>query len=83
MQIKAEEEKIEQENESLFAGSSNSSGSLLEDDYGKENHYETSVVNCATIKKPEDLIDKDLLNLLSYIKRLPDVSSDFLEKKSF
>jgi hypothetical protein len=64
--------------ESLFAGSSCSGSSLLDDDAGQENYYQTSIVSCTTIKRPEDLIDKDMINLLSYIKRLPDVPDEHL-----
>ncbi len=32
------------------------------------------------IKEPEDLIDKDLINLLSYIKRLPKPSEEMIHK---
>eukprot|EP00347_Sterkiella_histriomuscorum_P021312 403334441 len=63
------------EMESLFAGSSQSSVSgIFEEDL--ENHYQTSIMACTVIKEPEQLIDKDLLNLLGYIKSLPvpDVS---------
>lgn len=57
--------------DSLFAGSSESyASSILNDD--EENLYQASVINCTSIKKPEDLIDKDLINLLSYIKKLPE-----------
>jgi hypothetical protein len=33
------------------------------------------------IKEPEDLIDKDLINLLSYIKRLPKPSEEMIQGK--
>lgn len=39
-------------------------------------------MNCTSIKKPEELIDKDLINLLSFIKRLPDTSSEEIQSKS-
>jgi hypothetical protein len=58
--------------DSLFAGSSKSSlGSIMEEmENDKENYYQTSVMACATIKEPEQLIDKDIMNLLSFIKKL-------------
>lgn len=60
----------DQDMESLFAGSSQSSGSgIFEED--TENYYQTSVTACTVIKEPEQLIDKDLINLLSFIKKLP------------
>jgi CTD small phosphatase-like protein 2 len=64
--------------ESLFAGSSqNSISGIFEED--TENYYETSVIACTTIKEPEQLIDKDLMNLLSFIKTLPTPPDSNLE----
>jgi hypothetical protein len=68
--------------ESLFAGSSDFSDTsgLLEDD-GDENFYQMSIVSSTIIKRPEDLIDKDLINLLRYVKRLPETTLDHLTSK--
>jgi len=66
--------------ESLFAGSSVSSVSgIFEED--TENHYTTSIVNCTTVSEPEQLIDKDLMNLLSFIKTLPMPEMSALKDK--
>lgn len=55
---------------------------LEEEDYEKEKFYENSILNCANLKKPDELIDKDLLNLLSFIKRLPETPTEFLKSKT-
>ncbi len=83
MEIQAEEQEAENgvsEMDSLFAGSSKSSiSSLLEDE--KENYYQTSVMACTSIQEPEQLIDKDLINLLSFIKQLKMPSEDSLAER--
>ena len=38
-------------------------------------------MSCTTIKRPENLIDKDMINLLSFIKRLPNASDDEINAK--
>lgn len=69
-----------QEMDSLFAGSSNSSvSSLLEDQ--SENYYQNSVIECTTVKDPEQLIDKDLINLLSFVKKLKIPTESVLEDR--
>jgi hypothetical protein len=66
--------------ESLFAGSSDQSiSSILEED--DENHYRNSVLAASSNESPEQLVDKDLFNLMSLIKRLPQPSQDEIEKK--
>lgn len=42
--------------------------SILDDD--AEDYYIQSIVVSAMVKEPEDLVDKDLINLLAFIKRL-------------
>ena len=41
---------------------------MLDDD--GEDYYSHSIVVSAMVKEPEELVDRDLLNLLSFIKRL-------------
>jgi hypothetical protein len=42
--------------------------SILDDD--AEDYYSQSIIVSSMVKEPEDLVDKDLLNLLAFIKRL-------------
>ena len=42
--------------------------SIMDDE--AEDYYSQSIVVSAMVKEPEDLIDKDLINLLAFIKRL-------------
>ena len=72
MQEDGDEELVGElkEMESLFAGSSISSVSgIFEED--TENHYSASIVACTVISEPEQLIDGDLMGLLTFIKTLP------------
>ena len=55
--------------EAYIVGDSVSSmSSILDED--TEDYYSQSIIVSSMVKEPEDLIDKDLLNLLSFIKRL-------------
>jgi len=69
--------------ESLFAGSSSSLGSSSSGIFEEvgENHYQSSIIQCTVIKEPEQLIDKDLMNLLGFIKSLPVPSEAVLAEK--
>lgn len=42
--------------------------SILDDE--AEDYYSQSIVVSAMVKEPEDLVDRDLINLLAFIKRL-------------
>ena len=76
----AEEDNEVKEIDSIFAGSSKSSiSSLLDDD--TEDYYQTSVIDCTSIKEPAQLIDQDILNLLSFIKKLPKPSEEGIAAK--
>jgi hypothetical protein len=52
------------------------------DDGDGEDTYSLSIIVSAMVKEPEDLIDKDLLNLLSYIKKLQSPSEADIRGKS-
>jgi CTD small phosphatase-like protein 2 len=64
----------------LASGSVQSIDSILDDD--GEDYYNNSILMSTQIKEPEDLIDKDLINLLSYIKRLQRPTDAMIEAKS-
>lgn len=40
----------------------------MQDD--QENFYQTSVFACVSVTEPEELVDRDLTNLLQFIKKL-------------
>lgn len=52
----------------IVGDSVSSMSSILDDD--AEDYYSQSIVVSAMVKEPEDLVDKDLINLLAFIKRL-------------
>lgn len=58
----------------IVGDSYSSVSSILEDDV--EDCYNNSILIANYIKEPEDLIDKDLVNLLLFIKKLHH-SSDY------
>ena len=52
-----------------IVGDSVSSMSSILDEDG-EDYYSQSIMVSAMVKEPEDLVDKDLINLLAFIRRL-------------
>ena len=51
-------------------------------EYESEDYYNNSILISTQIKEPEDLIDKDLINLLAYIKRLTKPTDSEIAAKS-
>lgn len=64
-----------------IVGSSVSSMSSILDDDG-EDYYSQSIIVSAMVKEPSDLVDSDLLNLLSFIKRLRIPTDAEIQAKS-
>jgi hypothetical protein len=54
--------------------------SILDDE--AEDYYSQSIVVSAMVKEPEDLVDKDLINLLAFIKRLTPPSDAVIQSKA-
>ena len=54
--------------------------SILDDD--TEDYYTHSIIVSAGCKEPEDLIDMDLMNLLSFIKKLKIPSEKEVQEKA-
>ncbi len=83
------EDKVSEKNsfDKLIAGSSvDSSMCSIIDNHAQINNdpcdfYNQSVLVSTMVKEPEDLIDKDLMNLLSYIKKLQFPSEEQIKTK--
>jgi len=63
-----------------IVGDSVSSMSSILDDDG-EDYYSQSIIVSAMVKEPEDLVDRDLINLLNFIKRLKMPSEAEISEK--
>jgi Dullard-like phosphatase family protein len=68
----------------FLAGSSVDSSmcSMLDGGYENGDLYSQSILVSSMVKEPEDLIDRDLLHLLGYIKRLPLPTEEQIQTKS-